>query len=139
MEIFDVALRLLAVLGLPTVLMFWLKDRRRVAIANGVSEQKTPYEIRATAATTLDVEVAALQKTFDVAQSARNDTIAYLKAEVVDARLREAEKDARNDLLQATVTQLQARVVELQATIADLQINLNNVSVELEAVRRIAE
>lgn len=139
MEVFDVVLRLLAVFGLPAVLMFWLKDRRRVAIANGVSEQRMPYELRATAATTLDVEIVALQKAFDASQAARNDTIAYLKAEVVDARLREAEKDARNDLLQATVTQLQARVVELQATIADLQINLNNVSVELEAVRRIAE
>jgi hypothetical protein len=139
MEAFDDAIRLMAVLGLPSVLLFWVRDRRRILLQNRVSEQRTPYEIRATAATTLDVEVAALQKTFDVAQAARNDTIDYLKAELVDTRLREAEKDARNIALQEQVAALQGRVIELQATIADLQVNLAAVSVELEGMRRIGE
>ena len=139
MEFFDVALRALAVLGLPGVLIFWLRDRRSLRIQNNASEAKTPYKIRATAATTLDVEVAALQKAFDVDKSTRNDTIAYLKAELVDTRMREEQKDARNAALQETVTLLQGRVQQLQVQVGALQSLLNDVSAELADIKDIED
>jgi peptidoglycan hydrolase CwlO-like protein len=123
-EWFDTVLRTLAVLGFPAIIMFWLRDRRRIQNQDTRDEQQLPFQVRTTAATTLDAEVVALQKAFELDRQTRNRTIEDLRKENESLH---TEVELKNQ----KIDELKSQVERLQDLVQRLQDQLENVRQEL--------
>jgi peptidoglycan hydrolase CwlO-like protein len=123
-EVIDLILRFLAVFGIPAILMFWLRDRRRVSNLATKEEKQLPYEVRATAATTLDAELAALTKSFNTDREIKDRTITELKKALEEKEVKILEQSKRIEELQKKVDELQKRVYELQEALAEVSREL---------------
>jgi chromosome segregation ATPase len=130
-DVYDFVLSVLGAIGLPGIIIFWIRDHRRYRNLSFKEEQQTPYEVRTTAAGTLDAEVVALQKSFNTDRGVKDRTISDLILSLSERDSQIAEKDKKIQEQNVKIEELQARVSELQRKVNELQDALSELSNEL--------
>jgi chromosome segregation ATPase len=131
----DFVLRALLVLGLPTIIIFWFKDRRRIKNDAKKQEQQLPLEVRATAATTMDAEVLALTKAFQTARDTLDRTIAD-QARMIAAQAAELEaKYLEIEGLRKRVRELQDKLELMRRQMDALQDDFAEVTLQLSQMQ----
>jgi chromosome segregation ATPase len=136
-DFLDVLLRVAGAVGLPALLIFLIRDRRRVKADASRIEGQVPFEIRTTAATTLEAEVAALSRSFEVDRGVRNETIRVLQSELATERQASVEKDRRIKELQIRVEEMRAQIRELTHQVHILQESLAAITDELNEIEHM--
>jgi uncharacterized coiled-coil DUF342 family protein len=134
-DLFDAALRLMGAVGAPALIIYFVRDRRRNAITNNKAEKRLPFEVRATAATTLDAEVAALTKSFELDRRTRTETIEALRKDLQEAREEIDKKDQKIEELKKKVRELQEKVDEMQRQMTSLQHEFDDLNRQLSAIQ----
>lgn len=134
-DVIDVALKVLTIIGMPSVVAWALYDRRRVRNeANRgeleVKEQETtlPNRVRSSSVVTLEAEIMALSNSFDTDRRIKDATIAFLQDQLQEAR---AEITARDQLIDA----LQDQVEGLKRNVVKVTRDLDRLHGELQTLR----
>lgn len=130
-DVLDWLARGSAIVGLPAVLMYLIKERRknnaearRAETDADYAEAELPNRMRSSSIVSLEAELAALQKTFKDDRSAKEETIKFLKAQLEQARADSIAKDRRIRELEEKVGQLQARLAEISEELARVSADL---------------
>ena len=130
-DVFDLFSRVGSLIGLPAVTLYLIRSRRkeraearREEAAAEVDEKTVGNRVTTSSITTLEAEIAALQRAFDVSRATDADTIARLRADIAEERRSSAEKDARIRELEQKVQTLQGRVAEVSDELARVSIEL---------------
>lgn len=128
---FDVVLKFLTLVGLPSVIGWLLRERRRqratdrqAEAAADISEAEVPLRVRSSSVVTLESEIAALSKTFQDDRALKEQTIQWLREQLEAERMTSAAKDRRIRELEEKVQQLQARVAEVSEELARVSDDL---------------
>lgn len=133
-DLLDWFARLATILGLPGVLIYLVRDRRtknaeaRSVEADAlVDEETVPDKLRTSSIATIEAEIAAMQRAFDISRAADAQTIERLRREVAQERESSAAKDVR-------ISELETRVAELKTKMSELSDELAHVSDELRSL-----
>lgn len=133
----DVLLRVITVLGLPTIGLWFLRERRRQHATDrqaeadaDVTEAEVPMRVRSTSVITLESELAALSKTFQDDRALKESTIAWLKEQLEEERAASAAKDQRIHDLEGKVKSLQERVAEVSEELARVSDDLRSLQTD---------
>jgi chromosome segregation ATPase len=132
-DVLDWLARGSAIVGLPAVLMYLIKERRktnaearRAETDAEYAEAELPNRLRSSSVITIEAELAALQRTFQDDRNAKERTIEWLSEQLEAERAASAAKDARIRDLEAKVTQLQTRVAQLSDELAQVSEDLKS-------------
>jgi chromosome segregation ATPase len=132
-DVLDWVARISVIVGLPGVLMYLVKERRknnaeaRAAEADAeVDEAEVPLRVRTSSVVTLEAEVAALQRAFDMERNSNQRTIEHLAEQLEAERALSAAKDQRIRELEEKVQQLQHRVSEVSDELARVSEDLKS-------------
>jgi chromosome segregation ATPase len=131
----DTVVRIAAAIGLPAIVIFWVRDRRKSRAESDRAEQEVPFQVRATAATTLDAEVAALHKAFEIRVKSYESTIESQARQLVDVRAENEAKDVKIDALKGQVYTLQDKLRELQTQFDIVKREFDAVTVQLQDIQ----
>ena len=108
------------IVGLPGVIIYLIKERRknnaearRAETDAEFAEADLPNRQRSSSVVTLEAELAALQRAFDVERNSTARTVEHLSEQLEAERAQSAAKDKRIRELEEKVVQLQGRVEEL--------------------------
>lgn len=125
--------RLATVLGLPGVVIYLIRYRRaenaaarRAEAGADVDELTVPDKVRTSSIATLEAEMAAMQRAFDISRTTDAQTIARLSEQIQAERAASAEKDVRIRELESKVQTLQARVSEVSEELARVSDELRS-------------
>lgn len=139
MDYFDWVVRTLVAFGVPTLVVYFVKEKRRrnaedrvIEADADVAEAAVLYRNRNTSITSLEAEIAALQRTFDADRATKQATIDWLNGQLVEERRVSAERE-RLHLRQIAV--LEGKVAGLQQSLADVSEQLTRVNVDLRRLR----
>lgn len=125
----DFVVRLLTILGFPTVVAWFLYDRRRLRAQNSETEATAPNRVRSSSVISLEGEIMALSNSFDTDRHVKEETISFLQQQLDEARDSIAERDRLIDDLQ---TQMSALKVKVRIVTRDLEL----IQAELDAMHR---
>lgn len=132
-EIADWVARVLALVGLPGVVTWFLYDRRRVhnedkqgELAVDEAEATLPNRVRSSSVVTLEAEIMALSNSFDTDRRIKDETIQYLRDELGVARAEIAERDRLIDSLQEQLNDLKRKVSMLTRDLDRVQQELDS-------------
>lgn len=135
----DVLTRVLTVLGIPTVVGWALYDRKRIrnegakgAVEVEEAEETLPHRVRSSSVVTLEAEIMALSNSFDTDRRIKDETIAFLQAQLAEAR---EEIEARDEMIDS----LQEQVRTLRANVNQVNRDLDRLQGELETLRNHQE
>jgi predicted RNase H-like nuclease (RuvC/YqgF family) len=131
----DFAVRAAAILGLPTLIAFYVRERRRNRIVADKEEKEVPFQVRKTAATTLDAEVAAMAKAFELRAKTMQETIDDLRSDLTHAREDIDAKDKKIEELKRRVYELQDKLNEMRRQVDNLQQDFESVSAQLQSIQ----
>jgi chromosome segregation ATPase len=130
-DIFDWVSRIVLLLGLPGVITYLVKERRknnadaRMAEADAeFAEEDLPNRHKTSSIVSLEAQVTAMQKTFKTDRENRDETIAFLRGELESEREASKRKDDRIRELEEKVQKLQARVSDLSRELAQVSRDL---------------
>jgi cob(I)alamin adenosyltransferase len=129
-------LELLSLLAIPSVVTWALYDRRRVRAADKISEADAqvadatiPHHIQSSSVVTMEAQVAALGKSFDMDRTIKDATIAYLRREL-------AEKDAEIDRKDAVIDDLLSKVRSMGAQMDQMRSEQRKLEKELVELKQ---
>lgn len=105
-------------LGLPGLLAWYIKDRRKTQAEAKVVEGTVSATIRAGEVGSLQAHIAYVEEAFRVERDSKDRQIHYLSEQVNGLRSEVAEKDEQID-------ELKGRVASLGETVADLTNRLD--------------
>jgi uncharacterized protein YlxW (UPF0749 family) len=132
-DVFDWIAKISVILGLPGVIGYLIKERRknnaearRAETDAEYAEAELPNRLRSSSVITIEAELAALQRTFQDDRNAKERTIEWLSEQLEAERAASAAKDARIRDLEAKVTQLQSRVAQLSEELAQVSEDLKS-------------
>lgn len=118
-------IRLLAVVGLPSVTTWFLRERRKLRNQNLETEATMPNRVRTSSVVTLEAEIMALSNSFDTDRRIKDETIAFLTAQLEEAREDITERDCKIDSLQAQVLALKRDAEAVTRRLVALQGELD--------------
>lgn len=123
----------LNIIGLPTIIGWALYDRRRVRNAankgqleNEELEQTLPNRVKSSSVVTLEAEILALSRTFEMDREAKERTIAFLQEQLAEARADLLERDKAIDSLQEKVGRLQKQISQITGELSAVQRELED-------------
>lgn len=132
--ILDNVLRVLTAIGLPAVILWFLRERRNQAANDreaeaqaDVSEAEVPLRVRSSSVVTLEAEIAALSRTFQDDRKLKQDTIDWLTAQLDAERRANVAKDRR-------IRELEAKFQGLQTRFDEVSEDLKRVSHDLRSL-----
>jgi chromosome segregation ATPase len=140
-------------IGLPGVIIFWLRDRRRINARADIEEATVPFQIRTAGATSMEAEVAAIAAAFKAERTIHEEALEacteQLRSErlrsrdlfqdLSEARKREVAKDEQVQQLRDQVEELRARVHELLGQIHLMETQLIRMAGELQVLQNEGE
>lgn len=133
-DVLDWLARGSAIVGLPAVLMYLIKERRknnadarRAETDADYAEAELPNRIRSSSAVSLEAELAALQRAFDVERNSTARTVEHLSEQLEAERAQSAAKDQR-------IRELEEKVLLLQGRVEDLTDELKSVAADLASL-----
>lgn len=121
-EWLDIIVRILAIVGLPSVTAWFLYDRRRIRNQNLEQEETMPNRVRSSSVVTLEAEIMALSRSFDTDRRIKDETIQFLQEQL----------DERDKLIDS----LQAQLGSLRRKVATVTRDLESVQHELDSLKR---
>ena len=128
-------LAILNVIGLPTVIAWALYDRRRIRnegkqgeLQVQEAEATLPNRVKTSSVVTLEAELLALSRTFEMDREAKERTIAFYAQQLAEARRDIEERDAVIDSLREKVVGLQRQVNAVTTELADVHRQLDRMS-----------
>lgn len=135
--------------GLPSVIIFWLRDRRRINARADIEEATVPFQIRTAGATSMEAEVAAIAAAFKTERTIHEEALEActeqlrvervtrrdLERELSEARRREVAKDEQVQQLRDQVEELRSRVHELLGQIHQMETQLIRMAGELQLLQ----
>jgi septal ring factor EnvC (AmiA/AmiB activator) len=123
----------LNVIGLPAVISWALYDRRKIRNANDKSglqnkemEETLPNRVKTSSVVTLEAEILALSRTFEMDREAKERTINFLQGQLAEARNDVIERDKVIDSLQSKVAMLQKQVNQINRELHVVQQELED-------------
>lgn len=123
----------LNIIGLPTIIGWALYDRRRIRNAankgqleNEELEQTLPNRVKSSSVVTLEAEILALSRTFEMDREAKERTIAFLQEQLAEARADLLERDRAIDSLQEKVARLQQQISQITGELTAVQKELED-------------
>jgi septal ring factor EnvC (AmiA/AmiB activator) len=129
------ALGILNVIGMPTVIAWALYDRRRIRnegkqgeLEVQEAEATLPNRVKTSSVVTLEAELLALSRTFEMDREAKERTIAFQAQQLSEARRDIAEREAVIDSLREKVAGLQRQVNAVTSELADVHRQLDRVT-----------
>lgn len=132
-DVFDWIAKISVIVGLPGVITYLVKERRknnaearRAETDADYAEAELPNRLRSSSVITIEAELAALQKTFQDDRNAKERTIEFLSEQLEAERAASAMKDRRIRELEEKVQALQARVAEVSDELARVSEDLKS-------------
>lgn len=132
-DLLDWFARLATIVGLPGVIIYLVRYRRRETAAARAAEADASVDeltvgdrVRTSSIATLEAEMAAMSKAFDISRTADAQTIARLRADLDAERASSERKDLQIRELQSKVQALQARVSEVSDELARVSDELRS-------------
>lgn len=121
----------LNVIGLPAVITWALYDRRKIrnagdkgALENEELAETMPNRVKSSSVVTLEAEILALSRTFEMDREAKERTIKFLQQQLTEAREDVLERDLLIDALQEKVAALQRQVNMINTELVEVQQKL---------------
>jgi hypothetical protein len=81
-EAFDTALRLAGAIGLPALLLWYLRDRKKTNAVGQVAERTVDAAVTKEDAGALEAHVLAVERAFEIERSSKDRTIVVLTTKV---------------------------------------------------------
>lgn len=127
-------LEVLNIVGIPAIITWALYDRRRIRNEGNkgeldVEEQEAtlPDRVRSSSIVTLEAELLALSRTFEMDREAKERTIAFQAQQLAEARADLEERDKVIDGLRDKVASLQRQVTAVTRELAEVHGELDRV------------
>ncbi len=132
-EVLDWVARISAMVGLPAVLLYLIKERRRnnaearkVEADADYASADLPNRLRSSSVVTMEADIAALRRTFTDDRAAKERTIKFLSDQLEAERAASLAKDTRIRELEEKVQVLQRRVAEVSEELARVSEDLKS-------------
>lgn len=132
-DVLEWILRAVVVLGLPGILAYAVKQRRKdqaearaMEAEADVAEGQVQPKVKTTSIVSLEAEIAALSKTFQEDRRLKEQTIDWLSRQLDAERAASARKDLRIRELEEKVQALQTRVAEVSDELARVSEDLKS-------------
>lgn len=125
--------RIAAGVGLPGVIVYYIRDRRKTSAearqleaGADVDERTIGDRVKTSSIATIEAEVAAMQRSFEISRAADAATMLRIQADNERLVRESAAKDLRIRELESKVQQLQARVSEVSDELARVSDELRS-------------
>lgn len=132
-HILDWVAQVSVIIGLPGVVIYLIKERRknnadarRAETDADYAQAELPNRLRSSSVITIEAELAALQKTFQDDRTAKERTIEFLSEQLEAERAASAMKDQRIRELEDKVQALQARVGQVSDELTEVREDLKS-------------
>lgn len=113
-EVVDWVLRLCVVLGIPSVVVYFLKERRKNQAESAVAERTVDSTVEKVNLSTLEAHMLAVEATFTMERASKDRRIAALQEELTSARAEVAEAKATVERLEYRLTEALGRIEQLE-------------------------
>lgn len=124
-DLFDYFLRAAGALGLPAILLFLLRDRRKVRTEGNVGERTENAQVIKADAGAIEAHVLAVERAFTAERESKDRRIASLEEEVrgVESRCQERTRmlEEQLDERDRVIAHLRQQVATLTAAVTELR------------------
>jgi hypothetical protein len=131
-EAFDTALRLAGAIGLPALLLWYLRDRKKTNAVGQVAERTVDAAVTKEDAGALEAHVLAVERAFEIERSSKDRTIVVLttKVEEIERSCSERVQGLVDDLAQKD-----GLIASLRQELATVTESLAGVTAQVEVLQ----
>lgn len=130
MSAMQVALIVAQVIGLPALILFYLRDRRKSRAESNVAERTVQHQVDLSSVTAIEAHVAMVEKAYAVERSSYERQIAALTSQrdiaLADAELKRLELEQMRVELERLRAQVDTLSDELQAASRRIEVLLSS-------------